>query len=158
MPIEWQDMTRIFMEPRIDRIELRRIDVAAPADPTIEPTTLARLKFHKTELEATGITDLSTLGVLNISGVVVPQKGILRPMPEIYESGPTMFQSAYRVRADGLSLEQIGGTARLLKTTHLPLLSLSIMPTLGTIVPRTLTGTVTINVAYCIGTFCPVYC
>jgi beta-glucosidase/6-phospho-beta-glucosidase/beta-galactosidase/lysophospholipase L1-like esterase len=153
MPLDWQDMTRIFVGPRIDRIDLKRIDVVAPTDPTIEPATLARLQFHKTVLEAAGITDLSTLGVLNISGVVVPQKGILRPMPEIYESGPTMFQSAYRVRADGLSLEQIGGTARLLKTTHLPPLSLPIMPTLGTIVPRILTGTVTIDVAYWVGTW-----
>lgn len=55
-----------------------------------------RLAYHKALLEAKGVTSLSSLGTLQISGRIVPQSGITKPGASII-SGGTMVQSATRI-------------------------------------------------------------
>ncbi|CAM4441920.1 lysophospholipase L1-like esterase [Paenibacillus endophyticus] len=54
-----------------------------------------RLTYHKALLEAKGISSLSNLGTLRISGTIVPQSGVTKPGASII-SGGTMVQSATR--------------------------------------------------------------
>ena len=96
--------------------------------------TLTRLHYHKALLESLGITDLSTLGTLPISGPVVPQPGLTVPSATTF--GPdTPVQGVLRpvlngavTTEAGLELETVGGTARLVAVTAESLTRLS--PTL----------------------------
>jgi lysophospholipase L1-like esterase len=92
--------------------------------------TSERLQYHKAILESLGVTDLSSLGNLSISGAVVPQPGLTVPDPNVLQ-GETIFQSALKIAPgandgeDGLPLEAAGGTARLLRVTPASLERLS---------------------------------
>jgi hypothetical protein len=55
----------------------RNFEQAFVADPT-DPAALARLEAHKAILNAHGVTNLSALSTLTISGTVVPQPGFVR--------------------------------------------------------------------------------
>ncbi|MDQ0111297.1 IPT/TIG domain-containing protein [Paenibacillus harenae] len=55
-----------------------------------------RLSYHKALLESKGITSLSGLGMLRISGQIVPQQGVTKPGARII-SGGTMVQSTTRI-------------------------------------------------------------
>ena len=50
----------------------------SPGTATTPPLALARLEEHKAILNAHGVTNLSGLGALTISGTVVPQPGFVR--------------------------------------------------------------------------------
>ncbi|WP_419873434.1 IPT/TIG domain-containing protein [Candidatus Pristimantibacillus sp. PTI5] len=55
-----------------------------------------RLTYHKALLETKGITSLSGLGTLRISGQIVPQLGVTKPGASVI-SGGTMVQSTTRI-------------------------------------------------------------
>ena len=84
--------------------------------PAVGETQLA-LGRHVATLAASGITDISTLGTLTLSGNVAPALGILKPQQNVFRS-TGMFQSAYQVAlpAPGgpRALVAIGGTLNLL--------------------------------------------
>ena len=52
--------------------------IAHPGFVTTDPAALARLEAQKAILNAQGVTNLSALGTLTISGTVVPQPGFVR--------------------------------------------------------------------------------
>ncbi|WP_051250834.1 SGNH/GDSL hydrolase family protein [Paenibacillus harenae] len=55
-----------------------------------------RLSYHKALLESKGVTSLTSLGTLRISGHIVPQPGVTKPGAGII-SGGAMVQSATRI-------------------------------------------------------------
>lgn len=112
-----------------DGAVLQSTTVSIIANAAAAAQTSNRLQHHKAILESLGVTDLSSLGNLSISGAVVPQPGLTIPDPNILQ-GETIFQSALRIAPgatdgeDGLPLEAVGGTARVLRATPSSLESL----------------------------------
>jgi hypothetical protein len=100
----------------------RAVDEAVLIPPRSE--TLLRLDGVKAVLAAYGISDISSLGKLSISGDVVPQPGLLRPSPVAAASSYTIFQAAFSslaARGQKRSLVLTGGNAVLLPSEPLPL-------------------------------------
>ncbi|MFC7370597.1 IPT/TIG domain-containing protein [Fictibacillus iocasae] len=88
-----------------------------------------RLQLHKAMLEAAGITSLSALGTLNLSGNLIPQAGVTKPGGNVTAS-TTYFQSAYKIDEGSNSvLKPYGGQATVLSATPVP--STSIRPMAG---------------------------
>jgi len=112
------------------RLIVKRVTPQVISIPTGAAGALVRgsitqaLQKHVAILQGFGITDLSTLGKLPISGNVIPQAGLLKPpmltprLTDIIERSTT-FSGALRVKrgSSGTSvpLERIGGPAYLLK-------------------------------------------
>jgi hypothetical protein len=90
--------------------------------PTAVSQASERLQYHKAVLESYGVTSLSTLGQLPISGNVVPQPGLTVPAPNVL-TGQATFQAALRVvpgasgDENAVQLTSAGGTARLMRVS-----------------------------------------
>lgn len=131
---------------RVPQVDLRLIARQPPSQ------TQVRLAAQRAVLASFGITDLSSLGTLSLSGNVVPSPGLLRPQPTIAH-GSTTFESAFRFGARGrgktAQLARIGGTAVVLVAEPFPRLP----PRLGS-APRHARraapagGTIPIDAAY----------
>ncbi|GAH35503.1 unnamed protein product, partial [marine sediment metagenome] len=98
-----------------------------PADLVrIRETCEPRIQEHVAALQSMGISDISTLGQLEISGNVIPQPGLLKPAATFGQllGRQTMFSSAFRVKLGStgpkVQLEKIGGYAHYLKTEKFP--------------------------------------
>ena len=61
----------------------------------------ARLEAHKAVLQAAGVQSLSALGILNISGPIVPQRGLTTPQIAT-SSGTQGVVTAARVFNSGI--------------------------------------------------------
>jgi lysophospholipase L1-like esterase len=89
-----------------------------------EVDTSRRLDYHKIALEAMGVTDLSSLGKLPISGIVTPSCGLLVPRADGIISRQTTFSSVVRIKpgqgARARFLEKIGGVTDILKANAFP--------------------------------------
>ena len=86
-----------------------------------------RLLYHKAVLASLGVTTLSSIGKLALSGNVVPQPGLTLGGPDPFE-GVTTFDSAQGV--DGMAGETatiapVGGDARILRVTGASLAALA---------------------------------
>src|ERR671936_53365 len=86
-----------------------------------------RLLYHKAVLASLGVTTLSSIGKLALSGNVVPQPGLTLGGPDPFE-GVTTFDSAQGV--DGMAGETatiapVGGDARILRVTGASLVALA---------------------------------
>jgi hypothetical protein len=57
-----------------------------------------RLEYHKIALEAMGVTDVSSLGKLEVSGIVTPTSGLLLPRADGIVARQTTFGNVLRVR------------------------------------------------------------
>ncbi|WP_026565012.1 SGNH/GDSL hydrolase family protein [Bacillus sp. UNC41MFS5] len=82
-----------------------------------------RLQYHKAVLESVGITSLSSLGTLNLSGNLIPQAGLTKPDPNLAATTTqAYFQSAYKVTNTATTpvLQPVGGQATILKAVPLP--------------------------------------
>ncbi|EHA19755.1 hypothetical protein ASPNIDRAFT_39182 [Aspergillus niger ATCC 1015] len=77
-------------------IELSRTVVQPVGDAADVPTIRDRLGQHKLALERAGVTDLSTLGLMRLSGPVIPQVGVAVPEQDQYEAQMVPFQHAYK--------------------------------------------------------------
>ena len=75
-----------------------------------------RMQYHKAILESVGITALSSLGTLNLSGNLIPQAGLTRLDPNLAAS-QVYFQSAYKLTNTVAIpvLQPAGGQATILK-------------------------------------------
>src|SRR4051812_43874013 len=142
-----------------------RVSIALP-EPRIvltpTPTeTQLRLDAHKATLAGWGITELSGLGKLPISGNVVPAPGLTIPPQQAASPAglkTTTFQSAFRLvaaRGGGAarvpparSLVSIGGTAQILPTIPHPAPPPAPGLPLGGASPRMLMATMNVPVAY----------
>lgn len=98
--------------------------------PTVEAQSFERLQHHKAVLESYGVTSLSSLGQLPISGNVVPQPGLTVPAPSVLV-GEATFQAALRTvpgaggDENALRLTSAGGRARLMRVSAASLERLS---------------------------------
>lgn len=81
-------------------IELSRTVVQPVGDAADVPTIRDRLGQHKLALERAGVTDLSTLGLMRLSGPVIPQVGVAVPEQDQYEAQMVPFQHAYKFDSD----------------------------------------------------------
>src|SRR5512132_850414 len=78
-----------------------------------------RLLYHKGILASLGVTTLSSIGKLSLSGNVVPQPGLTLGAPDPFE-GVTTFDSAHgfdRIVGDTATITRVGGDARTLRVT-----------------------------------------
>ncbi|MGG3806346.1 SGNH/GDSL hydrolase family protein [Metabacillus fastidiosus] len=81
-----------------------------------------RMQYHKAVLEAAGISSLSSLGALQLSGNLIPQAGLTKPSSDLI-AATTYFQSAYKAKNTGAInsvLEPFGGQASVLKAVPIP--------------------------------------
>ncbi|PGY09073.1 IPT/TIG domain-containing protein [Bacillus sp. AFS031507] len=82
-----------------------------------------RMQYHKAVLESVGITSLSSLGLLNLSGNLIPQAGVTKPSSNLIAT-TTYFQSAYKAISTGTTknsvLQPFGGQASVLKAVPIP--------------------------------------
>ncbi|TAN64162.1 hypothetical protein EPN18_00590 [bacterium] len=98
-----------------------------PIKPIVPPVTsatnetLLRLQNHKAVLSAWGVNELSGLGKLSLSGNIVPQPGLTKPLPVIFD-GETTFQAAHQISRNTpvKNLLSIGGTAIKIKAMPYP--------------------------------------
>ena len=103
-------------------ITLQPLTIPVVGNAASDAQTTERLHYHKAVLESLGVSDLSSLGKLAISGAVVPQPGLTIPTANVL-GAEAVFQSARRVAPEsadggnGLTLEPAGGSARLLNVT-----------------------------------------
>ncbi|KFZ24502.1 hypothetical protein V502_01018 [Pseudogymnoascus sp. VKM F-4520 (FW-2644)] len=105
---------------RLGGIVLNPAPATFPGNFTVLSPTSEQLKQHKTVLEAAGISDLSALGDMTLSGLVMPQIGITVPSADQYEAQGALFQHACQVDASRTSLVRFGGIARRLKAKPPP--------------------------------------
>lgn len=96
----------------------------APVVMVGQDNTARRLDYHKMVLDAMGVTDLSSLGKLKISGIVTPTPGLLVPRTDGLVSRQTTFGSVLRFKPGQVAgprlLEKIGGTTNILKARSFP--------------------------------------
>ncbi|MEH7308586.1 SGNH/GDSL hydrolase family protein [Neobacillus drentensis] len=82
-----------------------------------------RMQYHKAVLESVGITSLSSLGTLSLSGNLIPQPGVTKPSSNIIAT-TTYFQSAYKAVNTGTTknsvLQPFGGQASVLQAVPIP--------------------------------------
>jgi beta-glucosidase/6-phospho-beta-glucosidase/beta-galactosidase/lysophospholipase L1-like esterase len=98
-------------------ITIHPTDVTISTDPQSLERARQRLLFHKAILASLGVTDLSSLGKLGLSGNVVPQPGLTVGSPDPF-AHLTTFQSALRpvgVTNGNVSMVPVGGQARVLR-------------------------------------------
>ncbi len=101
---------------------IRPVAVTVDEGFEVRTQTSERLRYHKAVLASLGVSNLSSLGAMQISGNVVPQPGLAIPLPSIFGE-EVVFRSATGVAPDatggayGLALEPLGGRARLLSVT-----------------------------------------
>ena len=100
---------------------MRPTSVAVVVAPAVGIQSFERLQYHEAILESYGVTSLSRLGQLPISGNVVPQPGLTVPAQDVLV-GETPFQNVLRVApdADGTKTprpHEHRGTGRLVKAT-----------------------------------------
>ena len=130
------------------------IPIAKPSI-TMSPNTITslttssqdRLQYHKAVLESVGITSLSSLGTLNLSGNLIPQAGLTRPDPNLAVS-QVYFQSAYKLTntATAPVLQPAGGQATILKAIPLP------SKTVSAVSISSLTTQINVDTAYWVAT------
>lgn len=121
---------------RVDR-KFTRERLVIPGLQRHRDQIMLRMQYHKMVLASFGITDLSGLGKLSLSGAVIPQPGLLVPPRRLTTSilaRATTFQSAFRLKKGGrpvsrrargrtettFSMERIGGTAHYLRAKPFP--------------------------------------
>ena len=113
--------------PRVDFLTPldKRIALAVPLIMSDKNQAARRLQYHKTALDAMGVTYLSSLGNLTISGVVTPTTGLLTPRRDGIVARQATFSSVVRIkpgRGTGPRiLEKIGGVTDILKAKAFPL-------------------------------------
>lgn len=111
-----------------------RVDFISPMNETVsrvKPLVITdrnqakgRLDHHKIAMESMGVTDLSVLGKLALSGVVTPTPGLLIPRTDGIVAREAIFSGAMRIKTgDGSGprvLERIGGVTDILKAKAFP--------------------------------------
>ncbi|MGM0875732.1 MAG: IPT/TIG domain-containing protein [Bacillota bacterium] len=114
-------MSKIFVNPIKNQVSLQSITINQKSIISTASSSQERMLYHKAVLESVGITSLSSLGTLNLSGNLIPQAGLTKPEPNLI-ANLTYFQSAYKVTntANVPSLQPAGGQASLLKAIPLP--------------------------------------
>lgn len=114
----------LFASATAIKLRTRKLGVSAPA-----AATGGGFANHVAVLQSQGITDLQALGKLSISGIVIPQAGILRPTPGLLAPGGLVertapFSGVLHLRLPGagvgpagaeLSVDRVGGTGNVLK-------------------------------------------
>ncbi len=79
LPIPARMQNRVPRQVEIGQRKTPVLQVSTPsAGPPMSRATLSRLDAHRAILNAHGVTNLSALGTLTISGAVVPQPGFVR--------------------------------------------------------------------------------
>jgi lysophospholipase L1-like esterase len=105
--------------------------------PPPRETVADRMKEHKRVLSAMGVTDLSSLGTLEISGAVIPDAGIFIPGMVVEDQPPLVARAFYSARRAGIdarlgltnrdrlvsspTIVKFSGTADLLKARRFPM-------------------------------------
>lgn len=120
---------------KLEKVAPRKLFTLTPPS---RATLKERMEEHKRVLSAMGVTDLNSLGTLEISGEVRPEAGVLTPLRQGAlqpRHVDTPFHSTWRAKTGArpkvttvrgrkvrsISMEKIGGTAKLLKAKRFPI-------------------------------------
>ena len=97
----------------------KSLEPLSPVLVTDKDDTTQRLDYHKIILGEMGVTDLSSLGKLNVSGIITPTPGLLLPRRDGIVARQAIFGSVVRVKPGQVAgpriIEKIGGITNILK-------------------------------------------
>ncbi|MBK0009741.1 SGNH/GDSL hydrolase family protein [Bacillus sp. S35] len=102
-------------------VSLKSLSVSHNSIISTTSSSQERIQYHKAVLESVGITSISSLGTLNLSGNLIPQAGVTRPDSNLITT-QAYFQSAYKVTntVSAPVLQPFGGQGSILKSVPFP--------------------------------------